>query len=131
MKLVSEHSVRVDGCGHAGIIQNVFNDFICSEVERIDGDELWTCLSFIVMQEGGAMHGAKWMSVGNDRMVEMFPYTLYIPIFCLVSLGDQDSDLPALELSPTLVLVFTRLTVASLVRQPTIAILSYAQPLMA
>ena len=22
--------------------------------------------------EGGAMHGRKWMSVGNDRMVEMF-----------------------------------------------------------
>ena len=29
------------------------------EVERVDGDELWACLSFIVMQEGGAMHGAK------------------------------------------------------------------------
>ena len=71
------------------------------------------------------------MSVGNDRMVEMFPYTLYVLIFCLVSLGDGDSDLPALELSPTLVLVFTCLTVASLVRQPTIAILSCARPLMA
>ena len=41
-------------------------------IERIDGDALWDCLSFIVMLEGGAMHGAKWMSVGNDRMVEMF-----------------------------------------------------------
>ena len=45
MKLVSEHSVRFDGCGHAGSIQNVFNDFICSEVERIDEDELLTCRS--------------------------------------------------------------------------------------
>ena len=70
-------TVRVGGCGHAGSIQNVFNDFICLEVERIDGDELWICLSFIVMQEGGAMHGAKWMSVGNDRMVEMFFFTIY------------------------------------------------------
>ena len=32
--------VRVDGCGHAGSIQNAFDDFICSEVGRIDGDEL-------------------------------------------------------------------------------------------
>ena len=28
--------VRVDGSGHAESIQNVFDDFICSEVERID-----------------------------------------------------------------------------------------------
>ena len=41
-------------------------------IERIDGDQLWPCLSFIVLLEGGAMHGAKWMSVGNDRMAEMF-----------------------------------------------------------
>ena len=52
-------SVRVDGGGHVGSIQNVFDDFICSEIERIDGDELWACLSFVVMLEGGAMHGAK------------------------------------------------------------------------
>ena len=57
--------VRVYGSGHAGSRQNAFDDFICSEVERMD------CLSFVVMQEGGAMHGRKWMSVGNDRMVEM------------------------------------------------------------
>ena len=42
------------------------------EIERIDGDQLWDCLSFVVMLEGGAMHGAKWMSVGNGRMVEIF-----------------------------------------------------------
>ena len=41
-------------------------------IERIDGDALWDYLSFIVMLEGGAMHGVKWMSVENDRMVEMF-----------------------------------------------------------
>ena len=41
-------------------------------IERIDGDALWDCLSFVVMLEGGAMHGAKWMSVGNDRIAEMF-----------------------------------------------------------
>ena len=58
--------------GYAGRIQNDFSDFICSEVEKIDGDELWACLSLIIMQEGGAMNGVKWMSVGNDRMVEMF-----------------------------------------------------------
>ena len=51
-------------------------------IERIDGDALWDWLSFIVMLEGGAMHGAKWMSVGNDRMVGMlsshsiYPYVL-------------------------------------------------------
>ena len=28
-------------------------------IERIDGYELWSCLSFIVMQEGGVMHGAQ------------------------------------------------------------------------
>jgi len=41
---------------YAGTIQNVFCDFICSEVERIGRDELWACLSFIVVQEGGDMH---------------------------------------------------------------------------
>ena len=35
--------------GYAGRMQNVFSDFICLEVERIGGDELWACLSFIVM----------------------------------------------------------------------------------
>ena len=39
--------------------------------ERIDGNAFWDCLSFVVMLEGGVMHGRKWMSVGNDRMVEM------------------------------------------------------------
>ena len=102
-----------------------------SEVERIDGDELWACLSFIVMPEGGAMHGAKWMSVGNDRMVEMFSFTLYILIFYLVTYervqrakrSKEVSDSPTLELSPTLVLVLTCLAVAPLVYPPTIAIL--------
>ena len=28
-------------------------------MERIDGDALWDCLSFVVMLEGGVMHGAK------------------------------------------------------------------------
>jgi len=28
-------------------------------IERIDGDELRACLSFVVMLEGGVMHGAK------------------------------------------------------------------------
>ena len=41
-------------------------------IERIEGDVLWDCLSSVVMLEGGDMHGAKWMSVGNDRMFEMF-----------------------------------------------------------
>ena len=41
-------------------------------IERVDGDALWACLSFIIMLEGGAMNGIKWMSVGDDRMVEMF-----------------------------------------------------------
>jgi len=36
-----------------------FDDFICSEVERIGRDELWACLSFIIVQEGGDMHGTK------------------------------------------------------------------------
>ena len=39
----------VDGYRYEGSIQNVPNGFICSEVERIDGDELCACLSFIVM----------------------------------------------------------------------------------
>ena len=55
-------------------------------IERIDGDALWARLSFIVMQEGGAVNGAKWMSVGNDRMVEMFSLTLYILMFYLINL---------------------------------------------
>ena len=41
-------------------------------IERIDGDALWACLAIIVMLEGGAMHGAEWMGVGDYRMVEMF-----------------------------------------------------------
>ena len=28
-------------------------------IERIDRDEIWACLSFAVMLEGGAMHEAK------------------------------------------------------------------------
>ena len=28
-------------------------------IEGVDGGELWACLSFIVMLESGAMHGAK------------------------------------------------------------------------
>ena len=28
-------------------------------IERIDEYEVWYCLSFIVMQEGGVMHGAQ------------------------------------------------------------------------
>ena len=46
-------NVRVDGSGHAESRQNVFDDFICSAVERMD------CFSFVVMLEGGVMHGAK------------------------------------------------------------------------
>ena len=29
------------------------------QIERIDGYEVWSCLSFIVMQEDGVMHGAQ------------------------------------------------------------------------
>ena len=36
--------------GYAERIQNVFSDLNFSEVERIDGDKLWACLSFIVMK---------------------------------------------------------------------------------
>ena len=56
--------VRVYGSGYAGSIGNDF-DFICSAVERIerieriDGDALWDCLSFVVMLEGGVMLGVK------------------------------------------------------------------------
>ena len=55
-----------------GRIQNVFSGFIRSEVERIDGCELLAFLSCIIIQEGGAMHRAKWISLGNDTMVGMF-----------------------------------------------------------
>ena len=41
-------------------------------IEGTGGNELWFYLSFVVMQEGLDMRGEKWMSVGNDRMVEMF-----------------------------------------------------------
>lgn len=43
-----------EGCD--GRIQN---DFICSEVEKVDRDGMWICFSFIVMQEGRAMDRAK------------------------------------------------------------------------
>jgi len=33
------------------------------------------------IQEDGVMHGAKWMSVGNDRMVEMVSL-YYISLCC-------------------------------------------------
>ena len=57
-----------------------------SFVQKLKGLTEMNCgpfLSFIIMQEGGAMHGAKWMSVGNDRMVEMvslyfiYPYVAW------------------------------------------------------
>ena len=41
-------------------------------IERIDGDALWACPSFVFMLEGGAMYGAEWMGGGDDRMAEMF-----------------------------------------------------------
>ena len=50
---------------------------------------MWACLAFMVMLEGGAMHGAEWMGVGDDRMLRCFPYTLYILIFCLVSFRES------------------------------------------
>ena len=76
-------------------IQNVFSDFICYEVEkdeRIDGDELWARISFYHhyenMQVNGDTHGVKWMSVENDGLVETVFFTLYILMFCSVSLED-------------------------------------------
>jgi len=42
---------------------------------------VWSCVSFIAMQEGGVMHGAQWMSVGNDRMVVMFSlHSIYFEV---------------------------------------------------
>ena len=36
-------------------------------IERIDGDACSLVFPFfIIMLEGGAMHGTKWMSVGNE-----------------------------------------------------------------
>ena len=88
-------SVGVDGCGHAGTIQNVFNDFIRPGVERIDGNELWGCLSFILMQEGRAMHGAEWMSVGNDGMVGMFYlHSIYYVLSRLFTRDGERMKLP-------------------------------------
>ena len=73
-----------------GRLQNVFSDFICSEVERINGDELWACLSFIVMKEGGAMerNGCVWETI---EWLRCFSSTLYILMFCLVSLRESES----------------------------------------
>ena len=70
-------------------------------------------------------NGSVWETI---EWLRCLPYTLYSLMFCLVSLRERESnevsDLPALELSPTLVLVLTCLTVTPLVCQPTIAILS-------
>ena len=74
-------------------------------VERVDGDALWACLSF--MQEGGDIHGAK-----------SYVFSGY---FTRAKRANEVSDLPAPELSPALVLVLTCLTVAPLVCLPTIA----------
>ena len=65
------------------------------------------------------------MSVENDRMVKMVSlYSIYSHV-CLVSLDDwranEDSDLPTLSSSPSLVLVFACVTVAPLINHPTIA----------
>ena len=30
-------------------LQNIFSDRVCRGVERIEGDGLWLCLSFIIM----------------------------------------------------------------------------------
>ena len=81
------------------------------------------------------MDGAKWMSVGNDRIVEMFSlHSIYSYVLSSwftrecsseqrVLRANQVSDLPALEISPTLVLVLICLTVAPSVYPPTIALL--------
>ena len=53
------------------------------------------CLSFIVMQEGGAMHGAEWMSVGNDGMVGMFSlHSIYYVLSRLFTRDGERTKLP-------------------------------------
>ena len=55
--------VRVYGSGHEeayGMALMIsFVPKLKGWIERIDGDELWDCLSFVVMLEGGVMHGVK------------------------------------------------------------------------
>ena len=50
-----------------GRIQNVFSDFICLEDERIYRD-----LDLPFLYRYAEWWSYEWMSVGNDRMVEMF-----------------------------------------------------------
>ena len=66
------------------------------------------------------------MSVGNDRMAEMFFLTLYIFlgfVWLVYEIDESERSLlfTSPELSPTLVLVSKCLTVAHLVGPPTIA----------
>ena len=70
---------------HAGGEQNLFNDFIYSQAERSDRDELWAFLSFIAMQEGGAMHGVKWMSLVSSRIRSNVTYTRTVDGRCFFS----------------------------------------------
>ena len=55
-------------------------------IEGTDGNELWSCLSFVVMQEGLEINGWLWEMI---EWLRCFPYTLYILRFCLVSLPER------------------------------------------
>ena len=58
-------------------------------IERIDGDALWDCLSFVVMLEAElCMERNRWVWE-TIEWLRCFPYTLYILIFCLVSLRES------------------------------------------
>jgi len=52
--------------------------------ERIDGDDLLSCLSFVIeLKYAGkwVVHQEKWMSVGTMEWARLFPYKLLHTIY--------------------------------------------------
>ena len=54
------------------IISSSFNRQLKGLIEKIDGNALRDCLSFVVKLKAGVLYRAKEMSMRNDGMVVMF-----------------------------------------------------------
>lgn len=71
------------------VLQNGFSDFFFSGIERIEGDGLWSCFSFIIITEayrqmGSYMEremdecGKRWNKQDDFLILYIYLYVLFI-----------------------------------------------------